>query len=349
METIDLGVIGCGYWGPNLIRNFVEIPDSRVRIVADLREDRLEAVRSRYPDITTTKDYREMFASDLDGVVIATSAATHFEIARDCLTHGLPVLVEKPLTLNSHEAGQLADLADERDLALMVGHTFEYNPAVRALKDLTESGDLGQIYYVDAVRTNLGPVRKDANALWDLASHDVSILLYILDLVPEEVSAQGGAFLSKERHDVVYVDLAFPGGILAHIHTSWLNPCKVRRVTVVGSKKMAVFDDVETLEKIRIYDKGAEVLPYTDTFADFQISYHYGDIVTPYIPFVEPLRVECHEFLECIRQHSEPRSNGRTGQRVVRVLETAERSLQNGGARETVASVGLQIHERTAV
>jgi predicted dehydrogenase len=230
----------------------------------------------------------------------------------------------------------LIELADRRDLRLMVGHTFEYNPAVRALREIIQRGELGQIYYVDSVRANLGLFQRDLNVLWDLAPHDVSILMYILGRDPIAVSAQGGAHIFEDKHDLVYLNLAFPGNILAHVHVSWIHPSKIRRITVVGSRKMVVYDDVETLEKIKIYDKGVEAPPYTDTFGEFQCSYRYGDVVIPNIRFTEPLRVECQHFLECITDRREPQSSGRVGYKVVKVLEMAERSLKNGGMQETM-------------
>jgi predicted dehydrogenase len=244
--------------------------------------------------------------------------------------------VEKPLTLTSGDAQALVDLADSRDLRLMVGHTFEYNPAVRALKKLIESGDLGQVYYVDSVRASLGLFQADLNVVWDLAPHDLSILRYILGAEPISVRAQGAASVFQGKHDIAYLNLLYPGNVLAHVHVSWLDPCKVRRVTVVGSKKMVVYDDVETLEKVKIYDKGVERLAYTDTFGDFQCSYRYGDVVIPNIPFTEPLRVECRHFLECIEEGKEPQSCGRVGLRVVKTLEMATESLENGGMKKTV-------------
>lgn len=305
--------------------------------MADLREERLKAIQKRYPKINTTTDYSDFFTLPLNAVVVATNASTHYQTARDCLEHDLPVLIEKPITIVGHEAEELMGMAKERGLMIMAGHTFEYNTAVQTLKEIVVGGELGEIYYIDAVRANLGPVREDVSALWDLASHDVSILLFILDLDPIDICAQGGAYLSKDKQDVTYVHLTFPGGILAHIHASWLNPCKVRRITVVVSKKMAVFDDVEPLEKIRIYDKAAEVLPYTDTFADFQISYRYGDVVIPHIPFVEPLRVECQHFVDCVMNGMEPQTNGWTGYKVVKILEAAEQSLLKRGTKEKLS------------
>lgn len=336
MEKVRVGVIGCGYWGPNLIRNFVEIPRSKLIGVADLDEKRLAYIKSRYPDVRTTRDYQELLAMSLDAVVVATPPATHFRIAREALQTGLHTFVEKPLTLNTRDAETLVEDADARDLTLMVGHTFEYNSAVRALKEIVDSGELGDVYYVDAVRVNLGLFQRDLNVLWDLAPHDISILLYLLGQDPVSVSAQGTACIFDGKHDIVYLNLAFPNGVLAHVRVSWLDPRKVRQITVVGSRKMVVYDDVETLEKIKVYDKGVDRPPYTDTFGEFQCSYRYGDVVIPYIGFVEPLRLECQHFLDCIVDGTEPQSSGRVGLKVVQVLEQAEQSLRNGGAQNEI-------------
>ncbi len=348
MDSINVGIIGCGYWGPNLIRNFIELPTSNVVAVADLSEERLAHIKSRYPQVEITKNYRDFFAMPLDAAVVATPPATHFRIARDCLQHNLHLLAEKPLTLSSQDAEELIEIAETRGLTLMVGHTFEYNSAVRALKEIIERGELGQIYYIDAVRASLGLFQRDLNVLWDLAPHDISILLYILGRDPIMVSAQGAAYIFKGKHDIAHVNLRFPDDILAHIHVSWLDPCKVRRITVVGSQKMVVYDDVETLEKIKIYDKGVEAPHYTDTFGEFQCSYRHGDVVIPNIHFLEPLRLECQHFLECIANHTEPQSSGRIGLKVVKVLEVAERSLQNGGGQEMIFLGEEPAHERVA-
>jgi len=334
MDQIKVGVIGCGYWGPNLIRNFVEIPTSEVVIVADLKEERLNQIRFSYPQVKATMNYQDLFALGLDAVVIATPPATHFRFANECLRHGLHVLVEKPMTINSEQAMELIGLAKENDLVLMVGHTFEYNAAVHVLKQLIDRGELGQIYYVDAARLNLGLYQRDLNVLWDLAPHDISILLYILGRNPISVSAYGLPFVFEHTHDVVYVNMLFPDNILAHIHVSWLEPCKVRRITVVGSKKMVVYNDVSNTEKIKIFDKGVEIPPYTTSFGDFQCNYRYGDVLIPNIRFIEPLRRECQHFLECILNHCEPQSNGLDGLGVVKVLEAAQRSLEKNGVNQ---------------
>jgi predicted dehydrogenase len=336
MNKLQVGVVGCGYWGPNLIRNYVELPTSNVLAVADLQEDRLAHIKSCYPTIKTTQDYRDLFAMPVDAVVVASPPDTHFRIARDCLEHNVHVFVEKPMTLNSRDAQELTEKAEARGLTLMVGHTFEYNSAVRALRQIIQGGELGQIYYVDSVRASLGLFQRNLNVVWDLAPHDISILMYILGRDPISVSAQGAANVFKGKCDIAYLHLVFPDNIVAHVHVSWLDPCKVRRTTIVGSRKMVVYDDIETLEKIKIYDKGVEALPYTDSFGDFQCSYRYGDVVIPNIRFVEPLRVECQHFLECILNHTEPQSCGRIGLKVVKVLEMADRSLQNSGHCEVV-------------
>jgi len=336
MESIKVGAIGYGYWGPNLVRNFVENPLSEVVMVADLKKDRLAKIKASYPQVQVTKDYRDLFNQNLDAVIIATPPPTHYPLAKECLEHGLHVLVEKPLTLKSMHAEELIEISKSKDLVLMVGHTFEYNSAVHTLKNLIDSGELGQIYYVDAARLNLGLFSRELNVLWDLAPHDISILLYILGRHPLSVSAHGMPFVNEGIHDVVYMNMVFPDNILAHIHVSWLDPCKVRRVTVVGSKKMVVYNDIESLEKIRIYDKGVEKPPYTDTFGDFQLSYRYGDVVIPNIRLSEPLQKECQHFLECINNHCIPQSSGQDGLQVVKIIEAAQRSLQRNGKHQEV-------------
>jgi predicted dehydrogenase len=328
MDQLRVGIIGCGYWGPNLIRNFVEIAKSEVVIVADLRDERLAYLKSSYPQLQVTKNYQDLFHQNLDAVVIATPPATHYKLAKESLEHGLHVLVEKPITINSQHAEKLIELAKANELVLMVGHTFAYNVAVHTLKSLIDNGELGNIYYVDSARLNLG-LYNDLNVLWDLAPHDISVLLYLLNRRPISVSAHGTRCVSEGIHDVAYIDLMFPDDILAHVHVSWLDPCKVRRTTVVGSKKMVVYNDIEANEKIKIYDKGVDKPPYTDTYVDFQFSYRSGDVLIPYIRFGEPLRRECQHFLECIENHCEPLSGGKEGLEVVKVLEAAQRSLNN--------------------
>lgn len=336
MDTLKVGIIGYGYWGPNLARNFFEIPTAELKAVVDVKDDRLQRAHSLYPSIAMTHDYNDLFKMDLNAVVVSTPPALHYSIAKDCLEHGLNVLVEKPLTLNSRDAQELIDLAEEKHLTLMVGHTFEYNSAVHALKHYMDNGELGEIYYVDTARLNLGLFQRDSNVLWDLAPHDLSILFYLLGEMPLTVSAHGTSCVLEDIHDVAYVNLNFPSGISAHIHVSWLDPCKVRRITVVGSKKMIVYNDIENEQKLKIYDKGVDAPPYTDNFAEFHCNYRTGDIVIPSIRFVEPLRQECTHFLDCIINHNQPCSSGVDGLHVVKVLEAAQRSMMNGSGREAL-------------
>jgi len=332
MSKIKVGIIGFGYWGPNLARNFYEIPASHLTAIADFKVDSLERARSLYPDIALVRDYKELFSLGLDAVVISTPPVTHYSIAKECLEHGLHVLVEKPLTLNSQHAQELIDIAHRKGLILMVGHTFVYNSAVIALKEFIDSGELGDIYYIDTARLNLGLFQRESNVLWDLAPHDISILLYLLGEKPLSVGAQGMPCVFDGIYDVAYINLVFPNKIPAYIHVSWLDPCKIRRITVVGSKKMIVYNDVENEQKLKIYDKGVETPDYTDGFGEFQLSYRSGDIVIPRIGMAEPLRQECQHFLDCISNGSKPRSDGEAGLSVVKILEVAQKSMSNGSA-----------------
>jgi predicted dehydrogenase len=346
MTDLRIGAIGCGYWGPNLIRNFVELPGVQVITVSDIQQEPLNRIKQRFPLIEEfTRDYRDLFAMNLDAVVIATPPATHYAIARDCLAHGLHVLVEKPITLNSEDAADLIRVAEANHCILMVGHTFEYNPAVRAVKEMIQSGELGDVYYIDAIRASLGLFQTKANVVWDLAPHDVSILRYLLDADPISVNTHGSSCVQEGIEDVAYTTLVFPNNILAHIRSSWLDPSKQRRITVVGSKKMVIYDDVEPLEKVKIYDKGVKAIRHTDTFGEFSFAYHYGDVVIPYIRFEEPLRVQCQHFLDCIRDGKAPQTDGYNGMRVVQVVEAAQRSLMNGGERVLVTQNGHGNHE----
>jgi predicted dehydrogenase len=337
MSATKVGIIGYGYWGPNLVRNFYELPSAELVAIADMKEERLKQAALKYPHIITKCDYQELFDLDLDAVVVATPPATHYQIAKDCLEHDLHVLVEKPITLKSEDAEALVELAGARDLTLMVGHTFEYNSAVHTLKKYIDSGELGEIHYIDAARLNLGLFQRNSNVIWDLAPHDISILLYLLGKRPISVSAHGTPCVFKDIIDVAYLNLIFPDNTPAFIHVSWLDPCKVRRITVVGSKKMAVYNDVENEQKIKIYDKGVDVPDYTNGgYGEFQCSYHHGDITIPNIRFAEPLRQECQHFIDCIVNHTEPCSCGREGLEVVKILEAAQHSMGNGQTQEVI-------------
>ena len=339
MNRLNVAAIGCGYWGPNLIRNCVEIPSISLEAVVDLDWERLSHVQSRYPGIPmVTDDFTQLFDTGIEAVVVSTPPETHHDIVAACIEQGLHVLVEKPLATTSADARRLVELADRYDRVLMVGHTFEYNPAVRALKEVVQSGELGNIHYIDAVRVGLGLFHPTLNVIWDLAPHDISILIHILGEMPTLVSTSGIACVQNSIEDVAYATLTFPSGILAHVRLSWLDPCKTRRITVVGRKKMIVYDDVESHEKLKVYDKRVDTIRRTDTFGDFQFAYHYGSIVSPYVHFEEPLRLECMHFAECVLEHKPPLTDGRNGLRVVEVIEAAQRSLEEGGVPVPIES-----------
>jgi predicted dehydrogenase len=286
-----------------------------------------------YPRVNTTRDYEDLVSTrEVDAIVVATPPSTHHEIAMKALEAGKHVFVEKPLATSGADCEALIARAKENGVILMVGHTFLYTAAVNKIKDLVKSGELGDIFYINTTRVNLGIFQDDINVLWDLAPHDVSILNYILGGAPEEVAAQGHSYIRQNIEDVAFLYLKYPGSIMAHVHVSWLNPNKIRKTTVVGSKKMLVYDDVSSLEKIRIYDKGVTVLPHYDTFGEFQLSYRFGDIFIPKLDDSEPLKVACQHFIDCIETKVEPRSSGQHGLEVVKVIEAANESLTNSGA-----------------
>lgn len=330
---VKVGVVGCGYWGPNLIRNFSNLKSSRVVSCADVKEDRLSHMRQLYPAIRTTTDFREILKDpEIDAVVIATPVAQHFPIAKEALEAGKHVFVEKPLAQSVDEGKALVDLAAKLRRTLMVGHTFVFTAAVNKIKDLIWSGELGEIYYVASSRVNLGIFQEDINVVWDLAPHDVSIMNYVLNSRPVSVSAVGRSYIRPGIEDVAFLTLKYPQAALANIHVSWLNPNKIRSTTVVGSKKMLVYDDISSLEKIRIYDKGVTMTPHYDTFGEFQLSYRYGDIMIPRLDDAEPLKIECQHFVDVIEKAAPPRSGGGHGLEVLLALEAAGRSMRERGA-----------------
>jgi predicted dehydrogenase len=289
-----------------------------------------------YPGVQTATDASAVFAdAAIEAVVISTPVRTHYALAHAALEHGKHLLVEKPIALSSAECTELIGLAQSHGRTLMAGHTFEYNPAVLKIKELVEKDEVGQVYYIYSNRVNLGRVQRDVNVLWSIAPHDISILLYLLGAMPLQVSARGATYLSEGIEDVVFVTLVFPNNILAHVHASWLDPSKVRRMTVVGSRKMIIYDDVDSEAKIKIYDKGV-YRKGDPVYGEFQFRLHSGDIYIPKIDMSEPLQVECSHFLECIRSGQRPRSDGESGRRVVRVLEAAQESLATGGQPVTI-------------
>lgn len=338
MANPKLAVIGCGYWGPKLARNFHDMPEADLSWVCDFRPERLAHMVQLYPEVRATSELRDVLESDVDAVAIATPVRTHHSLAIQALNAGKHVLVEKPLAANAAQALEIALRAEELGLTAMVGHTFLYNPAVNVVRDVVSSGELGQVYYVNSTRVNLGLLQPDINVLWDLAPHDISILLHILQDEPVDVAAQGEVFVQKSRqiHEVAYVTLRFASGVLANVRLSWLDPVKIRRVTVVGSRKMLVYDDLAD-DKVVIYDKGVEVHPYSDTIEEFHASYRHGPQRAVPVNWQEPLRLECQAFVGAFQDGLPIPSGARMGVRVVQVLESANRSLLNGGTKEPIA------------
>ena len=331
MSAVEIACVGAGYWGKNLVRVFRDMPEANLRQVCDADPAIRAAIKRQYPGVATGEDYDALLRDDdLDAVVLAVPAAHHYAMARQALESDKHVYVEKPMTLAAADAEQLVELADARERVLMVGHLLEYHPAVAMLRALIQAGELGDIYYLYSQRVNLGIVRRDENALWSLAPHDISVLLHLLGQEPDAVSARGECYLQPDIEDVVFANLHFADGKMAQLQLSWLDPHRIRRLTVVGSRKMVVFDDVESTEKVRIYDKSAERLDY-DSYGE-SINLRFGDVVIPRLEMSEPLKLECDHFATCVREGKTPLSDGRDGLRVVRVLEAAQASLSQNGA-----------------
>jgi predicted dehydrogenase len=327
-----VAVVGLGYWGPNWVRNFQQLQCASRVIACDLDAQRRKHVKELHPAVDTTASFDEILRDpEIEGVVIATPVSTHYKLARMALESGKSVLVEKPLAMSRREAGDLVRLAEGCQRTLMVGHTFLYSTPVLKTREIIQSGELGDIFYISSVRANLGLFQHDVNVAWDLATHDISIILWLLDRVPQAVSCQGQSHYCKEVEDVALLTLHFSNNVIAFIHVSWLDPNKIRRTTIVGSRKMLVYDDTSPQEKLRIYDRGVTVQPYYDTFGEFQFSYRYGDILIPRLDESEPLRQECAHFIDCIRSGCQPRTDGINGLRVVSVLEAANLSLRESG------------------
>lgn len=332
-KFISVGVVGLGYWGPNLVRNLRALPDCRVRTVCDTSENRVAHMRSLYPEVAGANEFQTL-ANDpeLDAIVIATPVRSHYPMAKASLLAGKHTLIEKPMAASVAQCEELIEIAHEKKLILMVGHTFLYSAPVRKIKEIAENGDLGQLRYISARRLNLGLFQKDINVAWDLAAHDVAIILYILQELPSSVNCRGGAHITRGVEDVTSMSLCFSGERSAIIHSSWHDPRKIREMTIVGSKRMIVYDDIATQEKIKIFDVRVERPPHYDTFAEFHYAYHYGDTYIPYIKQDEPLKTECTHFLECIQTGRQPLTSGETGLEVVRILEASSASLKQNGA-----------------
>ncbi len=329
---IGIGVIGYGYWGPNLVRNFMEAPGSTVRMVCDLRPARLAEVANRYPSVKTTQNYSDLLNDkSVDAIAIATPVSSHFDLAMQAIKAGKHVLVEKPLTQTAAQAEQLIEEASSRKRVLMVDHTFVYTGAVRKIREMVADNSLGQIYYYDSVRVNLGLFQHDVNVIWDLAVHDLSILNYVLPSTPKAVSATGISHVQGQPENVAYITLFFADSQIAHLHVNWLAPVKVRRTLIGGSEKMIVYDDLEPSEKIKIYDKGITVSHSAETVYELLVSYRSGDMWAPKLDNIEALRAEAIHFTECIEKNTEPETSGEAGLRIVRMLEAAEKSLRGRG------------------
>jgi predicted dehydrogenase len=332
-RPLKLGVVGCGYWGPNLIRNFRSLPDCELTMMCDLQEKRLRHLKNLYPEVEGVMDYHAMLnGAGLDAVAIATSVGLHYEMAKASLLAGKHTFIEKPMARSSVECEELIQIAETNGLVLMIGHTFLYSPPVRRIKKLVEDGDIGELRYMSCRRLNLGLFQKDINVTWDLAPHDISIVLYIMDKLPESVNCLGQSNVTPGVEDITSLSLSFAKGRFATITSSWLDPRKVREITIVGTRRMIVYDDVQPLEKIKIYDSRVEHPPHYDTFAEFQYSYHYGDMHIPFIQQEEPVKVQSQHFLDCIRQGNTPLTDGQAGLEMVRILEAGSMSLKKNGA-----------------
>ncbi len=329
---IRIGVIGYGYWGPNLVRNFAELANARVTMVADRRPERLAQVERRYPSVRTTTEAAELIAaSDVDAVVIATPVEFHFELTMMALRAGKHVLVEKPIASSSEQAERMIDEARRRRLTLMVDHTFVYTGAVQKMRDLTRSGELGDIYYYDSVRINLGLFQHDVNVLWDLAVHDLSIMDFVLGQLPTGVSATGLAHVAGRPENIAYMTMFFAGPLIAHVHVNWLAPVKIRRTLLGGSRRMVVFDDLEGSEKVKVYDRGISVDPSPENVYQMLVGYRSGDMWAPKLAVAEALSVEAAHFVECVSNSREPLTDGEAGLRIVRLLEAASASMASQG------------------
>jgi predicted dehydrogenase len=332
-KPINIGVLGCGYWGPLLVRNFKWLSECKLMTVCDPDLRRLAHLQNLYPDVTFSRQADSLLEdSRLDAIVIATPVKSHFDLAKAALEKGKHVLLEKPMASSSAQCEELIELAEKKGLVLMVDHTFLYSSPVRKIVEIIQAGDIGDIRYINSRRLNLGLFQKDINVAWDLAPHDISIILYILEESPLSVNCSGNAHVTAHVEDVTNMSLSFSRKRFATIQSSWLEPRKVREMTIVGTQRMIVYDDLQTHEKIRVYDVRVERPPHYDTFAEFQYSYHYGDSYIPHIDQEEPLKRVCSHFLECIEQGCQPITGGREGLELIKILEAASASLKANGA-----------------
>jgi predicted dehydrogenase len=345
VRPLGIAVIGCGYWGTNYVRIFNELVESRVVAVCDQSAERLKEVSRRFPGVYLTTQVDDAASQrGVDAVVVCTEATTHFNVTRRLLVAGRHVLVEKPLTTTTGEANKLIELAESNSAILMVGHTFVFNAGVRKVKEYVQHGG-GRVYYLYARRTNLGPIRRDVNALWDLAPHDIAIFNYLLDGTPQWVSAVGGKVLRNCRDDVGFISLGYPDNVLAHVHVSWADPDKAREVVVVKSDKRIVFNDLNGIEQVRVFEKGVSTVEQEPlNYGEFRFEIRDGDIISPRIEPVEPLKHQCRHFLDCVRTGKRPISSGVEGRDVVSVLEAVNRSIECKGLQVEVESKREHVH-----
>lgn len=348
MSPTRIAIIGAGHWGPNLIRAFHNHERSEVAWVVDRNLGRLAQIAGRLPGVQFTDRLDEALAdTTVQAAVVSTPTSTHYDIARQVLDAGKHVLVEKPISTSAASGLALCALAEERGCVLMVGHVFLYNGGIQRVKKYLDDGELGRIYYLDMARTNLGPIRADVSAAWDLAAHDVSIANWWLGSEPLSVSASGGTWINAGVADTVFATLRYPGDVLVHTRVSWLNPRKCRDITIVGEKKMLTFDDLNLEAPIQVYDKGvsedAAKMPYVDDYVVFRASVRHGDMAIPHVLMREPLQAECDEFLDCITQGRRPVADGYLGVAVVRTLEAIDRSMQSNGAEEPVTTADARL------
>ena len=338
---LTVAVIGCGYWGPNLLRNFYSLSDCKVKRVCDLDSRRLAHMQKLFCEIETTTNVEDVFNDpQIDAVAIATPARYHYEMAKKSLEAKKHTFVEKPMASSSLECKKLIELSKKKKRILMVGHTFLYAPAVQKVREIISSDVLGKLLYVSSLRLNLGLYQTDINVLWDLAPHDISIILSVINVSPISVNCQGKGNIHPPVEDITTMEIDFDNGGFATIRNSWLDPYKVREMTFVGTKQMLFYNDLEPIEKIKIFDKRVETPPYYDTFAEFQYSYHYGGMYSPYLQESEPLKVETQHFLDCITNNSQPITDGFNGLKVVQILEAASKSLKKGGGKVKLIDFG---------
>jgi predicted dehydrogenase len=329
---LNVAVVGVGYWGPNMIRNFHAHPKTNVKICCDLKEERLNFIKGSFPAVDITTNYKDILGdTTIDLVVVCTPVFTHYELAKEALNAGKHVLIEKPMTSTSAQGKEILDLAKKRGLRVFVDHTFLFTGAVRKMKEVIENGEIGDLYYFDSVRVNLGLFQHDVNVIWDLAPHDISIMQFLLNQKPECVMATGSDHLNNGLEDVAYLTVYYPNKLIAHIHANWLSPVKIRHTLLAGSKKMVVWDDTEPSEKVRIYDKGVEVVKTADQVYNMLIQYRTGDMYCPKLESIEALKAEVGHIVDCIENNSESIISGDAGLMVTKILEASDQSIKNRG------------------